>query len=78
MKFVVIFVVVKQVEWDGCEVENGVYMWEQDFVCLDKGMLLLMFGNVYMILVNYKVWQGVIEQDDFGGCVMKCKVLLFW
>ncbi|CAM2339809.1 hypothetical protein BVIET440_10255 [Burkholderia vietnamiensis] len=38
-----------------------------------RGERKLTLGNVHMILANHKAWQGVIEQDDFGGRVMKRK-----
>ncbi|CAN0626436.1 putative DNA primase/helicase [Burkholderia multivorans] len=62
-----------EAEWDGREVENGAHTWERDLVRTDKGTLLPTLGNVHLILANHKAWQGVIEQDDFGGRVMKRK-----
>ncbi|CAN7398131.1 VapE domain-containing protein [Paraburkholderia terricola] len=62
-----------QPEWDGREAENGAHTWEQDLARSDKGTLLPTLGNVHLILSNHKAWQGVIEQDDFGGRVMKRK-----
>jgi predicted P-loop ATPase/phage/plasmid primase-like uncharacterized protein len=63
----------KQPEWDGREAESGAHTWEQDLARSDKGRLLPTLGNVHLILSNHKAWQGVIEQDDFGGRVMKRK-----
>ncbi|AJY29783.1 virulence-associated E family protein [Burkholderia thailandensis 34] len=60
-------------EWDGREAENGAHTWEQDLARSDKGTLLPTLGNVHLILSNHKAWRGVIEQDDFGGRVMKRK-----
>ncbi|MBO7931623.1 virulence protein E [Burkholderia pseudomallei] len=62
-----------QAEWDGREAENGAHTWERDLARSDKGTLLPTLGNVHLILSNHKAWQGVIEQDDFGGRVMKRK-----
>ncbi|MCS3394166.1 virulence protein E [Burkholderia thailandensis] len=62
-----------QAEWDGREAENGAHTWEQDLARSDKGTLLPTLGNVHLILSNHKAWRGVIEQDDFGGRVMKRK-----
>ncbi|MBR8141839.1 virulence protein E [Burkholderia vietnamiensis] len=63
----------EQPEWNGREAENGAHTWEQDLARSDKGTLLPTLGNVHMILSNHKAWKGVIEQDDFGGRVMKRK-----
>lgn len=60
-------------QWDGREAENGAHTWEQDLARSEKGTLLPTLGNVHMILSNHKAWKGVIEQDDFGGRVMKRK-----
>ncbi|KVD76999.1 virulence protein E [Burkholderia sp. ABCPW 14] len=63
----------EQPAWDGREAENGAHTWEQDLARSDKGTLLPTLGNVHLILSNHKAWRGVIEQDDFGGRVMKRK-----